>query len=529
MSWAASTFALLLASLAAGYAWYERARPTARLAAMVATMAGLAALGRVAFAPLPNIKPTTDIVLLSGYVLGGAPGFAVGAVSALASNLVFGQGPWTPFQMGAWGLCGIFGALLAVLSRRRLSRWPLALCCGLAGLGFGAIMDFQTWVSLSGSHTLAQYGVISGVSLSFNVAHAVGNVIFCLAFGPAFVRALQRFRTRMSVRWEPVIAAPGVGAGARLPVAGVVAVLAAAGASVALGLGGGGGPLGIDAAQAAASPAGRTAGYLQRSRNADGGWGAAKGQSSTALYTAWSAMGLGAAGRRCPSRTVTLLRRMAGRQNSAGDLERSILALRACGTRARDAKGRVLLRVLRKRQRSDGSVSGLTNQTAFFLFALRAGGAGTADGGVKRAGRFIAAQQNADGGFSFARKGGASGIDDTAAALQAVVAAGRGGRAVARAAAFLRTRQNRDGGFPLAPGGASNAQSTAFAIQALLAARVNVDKVRRGGSRSPLGYLASLIQRDGSVRYSRTIVQTPVWVTAQALVAFSRKSFPFAG
>ena len=47
--------------------------------ALVATLAALAALGRVAFAPLPNVKPTTDIVLLSGYALGGAPGFAVGA------------------------------------------------------------------------------------------------------------------------------------------------------------------------------------------------------------------------------------------------------------------------------------------------------------------------------------------------------------------------------------------------------------------------------------------------------------------
>ncbi|MCW3014722.1 MAG: Prenyltransferase/squalene oxidase [Solirubrobacterales bacterium] len=527
MSWTVASFTILFLALSVGFGWYERSAPSTKVLALVATLAALAAIGRVAFAPLPNVKPTTDIVLLSGYVLGGPPGFAVGAVAALASNIFFGQGPWTPFQMGAWGLCGIFGATLAVLSRRGMGRWSLALCCGLAGLGFGAIMDFQTWVSLSGSHTFAQYGVISGVSLSYNVAHAVGNVVFCLAFGPGFVRALQRFRTRMSVRWEPAV--PASVAAARLPVAGIVAVLAVAVATLAIGPGGGTGPLGADTAGAAASAASRTSGYLQRARNPDGGWGAAKGQSSTALHTAWSAIGLGAAGRSCPSRTVTFIRRAASRQSGAGDLERSILALRACGIRARDSKGRVLLRVLRSRQRPDGSVSGLTNQTAFFLFALRAGGAGTADGGVKRAGRFVAAQQNADGGFNFARKGGASGIDDTAAALQAIIAAGRGGRAVSRAAAFLRARQNRDGGFPLSPSAPSNAQSTAFAVQALVAAKVNVDRVRRGGSRPPLGYLGSLIQRDGSVRYSRTIVQTPVWVTAQALVAFARRPFPFSG
>jgi energy-coupling factor transport system substrate-specific component len=204
VSWAASTFALLLASLVAGYAWYERARPTARMAAMVATMAGLAALGRVAFAPLPNIKPTTDIVVLTGFVLGGAPGFAVGATGALASNVIFGQGPWTPWQMAAWGLVGLRGAALGAATGRRVSRVPLALFCGAMGLVFGAIMDLSTFTTFSGGHTLAQYVAISGTSLGFNLAHAVGNVVFCLAFGPALVRALERFRARLHITWIPL-------------------------------------------------------------------------------------------------------------------------------------------------------------------------------------------------------------------------------------------------------------------------------------------------------------------------------------
>lgn len=512
MTWTLASFTILFLALTAGFGWYERSAPSTKVLALVATLAALAAIGRVAFAPLPNVKPTTDIVLLSGYVLGGAPGFAVGAVAALSSNLFFGQGPWTPFQMGAWGLCGIFGAFLALTSRRRLSRWPLALACGLAGLGFGVIMDFQSWVTLSGSHTLSQFLLISGVSLSYNIAHAVGNVLFCLAFGPAFVRALERFRTRMDVRWEPLV-----------PVAGATLVtgVAVVGVALALALGAGPGPLGAESAQAA-SPVSRTVGYLQRSRNGDGGWGAARGTASQSLFTAWSAIGLGAAKRSCPSRTVTLLRRQASGQQAAADLERSVLALRACGQRARDSRGRVL----RARQRSNGSVNNLTNQTAFFLLAVRAGGAGTKDGAVRRAGRFVATQQNADGGFSFQRRGNGSGVDDTGAALQALVAAGRSGRPVSRAATYLRAHQNRDGGFSVS-NGASNAQSTAFAVQGLLAARANIDRVRKRGSRSPLAYLASLIQRDGSVRYSRTVVQTPTWVTAQALTALARRPFPF--
>jgi len=204
VTWPLASLLVLLCALAAGAVWWERGRPPSRLLALVAALAALAALGRLAFAPLPNVKPTTDIVLIAGFALGGAPGFVVGAVAALASNLVFGQGPWTPWQMAAWGLCGVFGAVLGRLSGHRLGRVQLALACGAAGLMFGAIMDLSVWVTYSGQRTLDQYLALSATSLPFNVAHAVGNVVFCLAFGPALVRALERFRARLNITWIPL-------------------------------------------------------------------------------------------------------------------------------------------------------------------------------------------------------------------------------------------------------------------------------------------------------------------------------------
>jgi energy-coupling factor transport system substrate-specific component len=208
VSWQVASFALLGLVLVAGFAWYERTHPSSKTLALVATLAALAALGRVAFAPLPNVKPMTDVVLLSGFVLGGPPGFAVGAVGALASNLVFGQGPWTPWQMAAWGLVGILGAALGRASGRHLGRWPLALACGFAGLLFGVILDFSTWITFTDERTLGQLAAIQVSSLGFNVAHAAGNVVFCLAFGPALVRVLVRFRARLEVDWVPVRPAP---------------------------------------------------------------------------------------------------------------------------------------------------------------------------------------------------------------------------------------------------------------------------------------------------------------------------------
>jgi energy-coupling factor transport system substrate-specific component len=502
---------VLAIALAAGFTWYERARPSAKVLALVATLAALAALGRVAFAPLPSVKPTTDIVLIAGYVLGGAPGFVVGAVGALASNVFFGQGPFTPWQMAGWGAVGVFGALLARVFGRDLGRWPLAAACALAGLAYGALLDFHLWVLYAGGHTWAEYLVLAGRGVPFNLAHAGANVVFCLAFGPLLVRALQRYRDRLEVVWKPLPAGAGV-------VAAVAVALTMAGDGRA-----------ADPAQA------RAVAYLVHAQNPDGGFGPDRGSASNELHTSWAVLGLAAAGRdpvrvrRNGRSPVDYIVREIGRVRATGDVERTILALSAAGRSPRSVAGRDLPAELVRKRRRDGSFGGLVNQTAFAILALRAAGRPARDRTVRAAAAWLASQHNRDGGFNFGGRGGRSGIDDTAAALEGLVAAGRRhSRTVVRAAVFLAGRQNADGGLGLTPGADSNAQSTAWAIQGLVAAGRDPARVRRRGARSPLTYLRSLQEASGAVRYSRTTTQSPVWVTAQALTALARRPFPIA-
>ncbi|MDX6677433.1 MAG: energy-coupling factor transport system substrate-specific component [Solirubrobacteraceae bacterium] len=519
MTWQLASFAVLALALAAGFAWYERARPSAKLLALVATLAALAALGRVAFAPIPSVKPTTDIVLLAGYALGGAPGFVVGSIAALASNVFFGQGPFTPWQMAGWGAVGVFGAVLARLFGRELGRWTLAGACALAGLLYGSFLDLHLWVMYS-AHSWDEYLLVAGRGVPFNVAAAAGNVVFCLAFGPLLVRALDRYRERLDVTWHPLPAGPG-GAGTAATLA-LVLALATAGAAAT-----------TEDAVAAAGAQSRAASFLTRAQNSDGGFGADRGRGSDPLYTSWAVIGLAAAGRD-PQRVrrggrsgVDYLVRNINRFKGIGDVERAILALRAAHRSVRSVGGRDLVAELIRKRRRNGSFAGLVNQTAFAILALRAAGRSPSDRTVRVAAGWLARQHNSDGGFNFAGKGGPSGIDDTAAAVQGLVAAGkRGTRTVSRGASFLAARQNADGGMPLSPGGASNAQSTAWAVQALVAAGRNPDRVRRRGARAPLAYIRSLQTASGAVRYSRTSTQTPVWVTAQALTGLARRPFP---
>ncbi|MGH3002553.1 MAG: hypothetical protein ACRDM1_07850 [Gaiellaceae bacterium] len=117
--------------------------------------------------------------------------------------------------------------------------------------------------------------------------------------------------------------------------------------------------------------------------------------------------------------------------------------------------------------------------------------------------------------------GGEADSNDTAAALEALHVAHVRGAPVTRALRFLRTFENKDGGFELSHGRGSDAQSTAWAIQGLVAAG-------RKPPRSAFAYLAKLRRPDGSYRYSTRYVTTPVWVTSQVLLALAEKPLPFS-
>ena len=500
MSWEAYAWTLLAAVLIGGFAWYERSRPPARMVALVAALAALAVAGRLAFAPIPNVVATTDIVLITGFAVGAAPGFAVGALAAAISNLWLGQGPWTPWEMAGWGMVGLGGAGLGALTGRRIGRYGLAFACGFAGFAYGALLDYSVMVSYGGEQSLDRYLAISARGVPFNVAHAGGNVVLALAAGPALVRMISRYRERFEFRWRPAGAAP-------------LALLAVLTLAVAM-------PARANAASAV--------GWLEGAQNQDGGFGPTPGTSSSATMTGWAVLGLEAAGR-SPFATrnggatpLDYLRREAGSLSAAGDLERTILAVEGAGVSSRRFGGRNLPSQLRRHFLRGGSVQGQVNLTAFGILALRSAGASRSS--VRKSAKWLRGAENRDGGWGF-QSSAPSDADSTGAALQGMAAAGASRHALRHGVAFLRQVQDRDGGFPLGGTTISNAQSTAWAIQGLVAAGVSPSRIREHGH-SALQYLSKRQRGDGHYTYSASSDQTPVWVTGQALVAVKREAFP---
>ncbi len=247
--------------------------------------------------------------------------------------------------------------------------------------------------------------------------------------------------------------------------------------------------------------------FVAAHQQPDGGF-AETGQSSDPNLTAWAVLGLSAAGK-APDRSPADY--LAGAPaTTANDVALRILALRSLGRETSSLVAR-----LESMRGSGGRIGTLVNSTIWGVLALRSAGrpAGTSVRYLKRA-------QRPNGGWSWYPHGAAD-SNDTAAAIQALRAAGIGSRtnAIRRGIAYLRRVQRPDGGFALTPRRASDAQSTAWAIQAFLSAG-------KEPGRRAFGYLASLRRADGSYRYSKRYAVTPVWVTSQVLPALARKPFP---
>jgi energy-coupling factor transport system substrate-specific component len=501
MSWELASFLVIGAVLVAGFAWYERSRPPSQVVALVAALAALAIAGRIAFAAFPNVKPTTDIVIFAGYALGGAPGFAVGALAGLVSNFWFGQGPWTPWQMVGWGMCGLLGAALA-LGTRNAGRLTLAAVCGFAGVAFDALMNFSLMATYGGDLSMRHFLFLEARGIPFDVAHALGNITLALIAGPAMVRMLVRFRRRFE--WRRLV--PSLGT------AGVVVALL----SLAL--------LSTVPARAEASDPGRAASWLLGQQNSDGGFGASPGDGSDAAMTGWAMLGLEAAGHnpldvsRAGRTPLDYLRGHLGEVSSTADLARTVLALEGAGVDARSFGGRNLVGDLLGDRRNDGSFEDWPGTTAFSIIALRTAGA---TGGLEKSASWLTQAQNDDGGWGDEADTPPSAVDTTAAAMQAI----SGTMAAQRGLSFLRNAQRKGGGFALGEGGTVNSQSTGWAIQGILAVGGDPGSFRRGGA-NPFEYLAAHQAGDGHYVYSGSSDQTPIWVTGEALVGASGKDFP---
>ena len=177
---------------------FESRKPKARELVTVAVLCAIGVAGRSAFFMLQQFKPVLALVIISGVAFGGETGFLVGAVTMLASNVLFSQGPWTPWQMFSMGIIGFLAGVLFRKGLLRRSRGSLATFGAFAAvIIYGGIMNPATAVMYSAQslnwETILLY-YVSG--LPMDLIHAAATVIFIMVAAEPMLEKLDRIKVK---------------------------------------------------------------------------------------------------------------------------------------------------------------------------------------------------------------------------------------------------------------------------------------------------------------------------------------------
>ncbi|WP_430607834.1 hypothetical protein IGJ55_001375 [Enterococcus sp. AZ170] len=189
---------LVIAACLPIYYRYERKQINIKELVLIAILTALAVLGRFLFYMIPAVTPMTAIIIISGICLGAEVGFLVGSLSAITSNMLFGQGPWTPFQMFSWGLIGLVAGLPWMQTILKKSYLFLVLYGIAAGFFFSFFMDLWTVFSIDRFFFWQRYLALLLSAAPYTISYCFSNAFFsCLLF-----RSIQTKLQRILIKYD---------------------------------------------------------------------------------------------------------------------------------------------------------------------------------------------------------------------------------------------------------------------------------------------------------------------------------------
>lgn len=195
--------AIMALALGVFFFSFERRRPAARELAVLAVMVALAVASRVVFIGIPFFKPMAAIIMIAGLAFGARSGFLVGAMAVLASNFMFGQGPWTPWQMLAYGFAGLVAGLLCgkVAPYRGKLGMPALVGLGIGGGLFvlcvvGPILDTCTLLTAVSVITPEAAFAVYLAGVPVNAVQAIATTVTLLLLARPLLQKLDRVRVK---------------------------------------------------------------------------------------------------------------------------------------------------------------------------------------------------------------------------------------------------------------------------------------------------------------------------------------------
>ena len=176
---------------------FERRKPQARELVILAVLCAIAVAGRAAFFMLPEFKPVLAIVIITGVAFGGETGFLAGAIAMFVSNFMFGQGPWTPWQMFAMGIIGFFAGVLFRKGILRRSRLPLSIFGGLTALIiYGGLMNPAYVLMYSDNPTWPMFLTAYLMGFPLDLVHAIATALFLWLVSQPMLEKLDRIKVK---------------------------------------------------------------------------------------------------------------------------------------------------------------------------------------------------------------------------------------------------------------------------------------------------------------------------------------------
>ncbi len=186
---------MILLAMLPFFTRFERKRPQVCEIVLLAVMTALAVAGRAAFYWAPQFKPVCAIVILTAAAFNAEAGFITGAASGLISNMFFGQGPWTPWQMLGFGLVGFLGGLL--FYNREVKTAPLIAYGFLSVLViYGVLLDTASLLMYSQSVTWNALLAVYASGFPFNLIHAASTAVFLLLLKKPVLSKLRRIKIK---------------------------------------------------------------------------------------------------------------------------------------------------------------------------------------------------------------------------------------------------------------------------------------------------------------------------------------------
>lgn len=188
---------IVLYVLAAFFLSFEGRRPQARELVVLAVLCALAVASRSVLAIIPHFKPIFGIIMISGIAFGSQAGFLVGAVSAFVSNFFFGQGPWTPWQMMAYGICGCTAGF--VYRKQWLDKHPLTMAIFAffnVLLLVCPLLDSTTVFTTLPTLTLPSVLAVFTASIPINLLQATSAFLTLLLLGKPLLSRLDRLKVK---------------------------------------------------------------------------------------------------------------------------------------------------------------------------------------------------------------------------------------------------------------------------------------------------------------------------------------------